>query len=61
MMSELSAKLGFLHENSSPYYPQENGQVEAINNVLKTMLQHMVAAHKTNCILKSTLHFGHIE
>jgi hypothetical protein len=25
MMSELYVKLGFLHENSSPYYPQENG------------------------------------
>jgi len=27
MMSELSAKLGFGHENSTPYYPQENDQV----------------------------------
>jgi transposase InsO family protein len=42
MMSELSAKLGFRHENSSPYYPQANGQVEAINKVLKTMIQRMV-------------------
>jgi uncharacterized membrane protein len=39
MMVELSTKLGFHHENSSPYYPQENGQVEAINKVLKTMIQ----------------------
>ena len=31
MMEELSAKLGFRHENSTPYYPQANGQVEAIN------------------------------
>jgi transposase InsO family protein len=30
MMSELHAKLGFRHENSSPYYSQANGQVEAI-------------------------------
>jgi hypothetical protein len=36
MMSELHVKLGFRHENSSPYYPQANGQVEAINKVLKT-------------------------
>ena len=42
MMEELSAKLGFLHENSTPYYPQANGQVEAINKVLKTMLRRMV-------------------
>jgi hypothetical protein len=48
MMSELSTKLGFRHENSSPYYPQANGQVEAINKVLKTMLQRMVGVNKTN-------------
>ena len=27
MMSELGDKLGFHHENSTPYYPQANGQV----------------------------------
>ena len=25
IMEELSAKLGFHHENSTPYYPQDNG------------------------------------
>jgi hypothetical protein len=48
MMSELHAKLGFLHENSSPYYHQENRQVEAINKVLKTMIQRMVGKKKTS-------------
>ena len=48
MMEELSTKLGFLHENSMPYYPQANGQVEAINKVLKTMLHRMVGDHKSN-------------
>ena len=48
MMEELSAKLGFFHENSTPYYPQANGQVEAINKVLKTMLRLMVGDHKSN-------------
>jgi transposase InsO family protein len=38
MMSELIEKLGLLHENSTPYYPQANGQVEEINKVLITML-----------------------
>ena len=47
-MEELSAKLGFLHENSTLYYPQANGQVEAINKVLKTMLCRMVGDHKSN-------------
>ena len=47
-MSELHVKLGFLHENSSPYYPQANGQVEAINKVLKTMIQRMVGENKTS-------------
>jgi hypothetical protein len=47
-MGELCTKLGFFHQNSSPYYPQENGQVEAINKVLKTMLQCMVGVNKTS-------------
>jgi hypothetical protein len=48
MMSELHVKLGFCHENSSPYYPQANRQVEAINKVLKTMIQCMVGENKTS-------------
>ena len=48
MMSEFHTKLGFHHENSSSYYPQENGQVEAINKVLKTMIQRMVWENKTS-------------
>ena len=48
MMVELSAKLGFRHENSTPYYSQANGQVKAINKVLKTMLHRMVGDHKSN-------------
>ena len=48
MMEELSAKLGFRHENSTPYYPQANGQVEAINKVLKTILRQIVGDHKSN-------------
>ena len=38
MMDELSAKLGFHHEKSSPYYPQANEQVEVVNKVLKNMI-----------------------
>jgi hypothetical protein len=37
-MSELTEKLGLCHENSTPYYPQVNSQVKAINKVLITML-----------------------
>jgi hypothetical protein len=48
MMSELTEKLGLRHENSTPYYPQANGQVEAINKVLTTMLRRMVGIHKSN-------------
>jgi transposase InsO family protein len=47
MMSKLHAKLDFFHENSSPYYPQANGQLEAINKVLKTMIQCMVGENIT--------------
>ena len=61
MMEELSAKLGFHHENSMPYYPQANGQVEAINKVLKTMLRRMVGDHKSNWHLILFLLFGLIR
>jgi transposase InsO family protein len=43
MMTELASKLGFTHDHSSPYYPQENGQVEAVNKSLKTILQKIVS------------------
>jgi hypothetical protein len=48
MMSELTEKLGLRHENSTPYYPQANGQVEAINKVLITMLRRIIRIHKTS-------------
>ena len=52
MMTELSAKLGFRHENSTPYYPQVNGEVEAIKKVLKHMINRMVGIHKSSWHLK---------
>jgi hypothetical protein len=48
MISELTDKLGLRHENSTPYYPWANGQVEAINKVLTTMLRRMVGIHKSS-------------
>jgi hypothetical protein len=39
MTSELTDKLGLRHDNSMPYYPQANGQVEVTNKVLITMLR----------------------
>ena len=47
-MDELMTKLGLRQDFSSPYYAQCNGQVEAINKVLKTMLQWMVNKDKNN-------------
>ena len=35
MMTELSVKLGFRHDNPTPYYPQANGQVEAMPTYVK--------------------------
>eukprot|EP00253_Pinus_taeda_P011946 PITA_11946 len=46
MMIELVSKLGRSHDSSTSYYPQANGQVEAINKVLKRMLQRMIGVHK---------------
>jgi hypothetical protein len=48
IMSKLTKKLGLHHENATPYYPQANGQVEAINKFLITMLQWMIGIHKKN-------------
>jgi hypothetical protein len=35
------------HGHSSPYYPQANGQLEAVNKSLKTILQKIVSQHKS--------------
>jgi hypothetical protein len=48
MMTELTSKLGLRQEHSSPYYPQENGHVEAINKSLKTILQCTINLAKSN-------------
>ena len=39
IMSELTSNLGLRQEHSSPYYPQENGHMEAVNKSFKTILQ----------------------
>eukprot|EP00253_Pinus_taeda_P006407 PITA_06407 len=38
----------FNQDQSSSYYLQANGQVEAVNGVLKTMIHRLVGNHKTN-------------
>jgi transposase InsO family protein len=48
MMTKLTSKLGLRQEHSSPYYPQANGQVEAINKTLKTILQRTINSAKSN-------------
>ena len=45
---ELSTFLKFQHQFSSAYYPQGNGQVEAVNKILKTILQLTIDQHKSN-------------
>ena len=48
MMEELASKLGYKQEHSSSYYPQANGQVEALNKSLNSILQQTIAQSKTN-------------
>ena len=48
MMTELTNQLGLCHDSSTPYYPQANGLVEAINKVLVTMIQRIIGIHRSN-------------
>jgi len=48
MMTELMTMLGFKHEHSSLFYPQANGQVEVVNNTLKSILHRTVNISRTN-------------
>ena len=48
MMTQLTTMLGFRQEHSSLYYPQENGQVEAVNKTLKTILKHTIDEARSN-------------
>eukprot|EP00253_Pinus_taeda_P006880 PITA_06880 len=48
LMSASALKLGFRQEHSSPYYPQANGQVEAVNKTLKTILQRKIDKNRSN-------------
>ena len=42
MMEKFPSMLGYKQENSSSYYPQVNGQVEAVNKSLKSILQRTI-------------------
>ena len=42
MMEELALKLGYKQDHSSYYYPQANGQVEAVNKSLSSILQRTI-------------------
>ena len=49
MITELTTMLGFRQEHSSSFYPQENGQVEAVSKTLKTILKCTINATQSNC------------
>ena len=53
--------LGFRQEHSSSYYPQANGQVEAVNKTLKTILKRTIDVAVLTGISCYTLLFGRIE
>jgi hypothetical protein len=48
MMIELAYNMGFKHDHLSPCYPQENGQVEAINKSIKTIFKKIVSQSNSN-------------
>ena len=44
-MKELTTKYGIRHYKSSPYHPQNNGQVESTNKVLESILTKTIHVH----------------
>ena len=48
-MIELTTMLGFRKDHLSSFYPQVNGQVEAVNKTLKTILKHTINGSWSNC------------
>ena len=48
MMLELMGWLGFHQENSSTYYPNVNGKVEAIDKGLKNIIYRISNKNKSN-------------
>ena len=57
-MTELASKLGFTHGHSSLYYPQEKGQVEAVNKSLKTILQKTIILNLNTSSIRFDSHRG---
>ena len=57
MMEELASKLGYKQKHYSSYYPQANGQVEAVNKSLKSIptnhrtKQDQLAYHVISCFV----------
>ena len=48
-MIYLTTVLWFRKDHSSSFYPQENGQVEAVKKTLKTILKHTINTIQSNC------------
>ena len=48
MMTELTTMLGFRKYHSSSFYPQANGQVEAVKKTLKPILKHTINVSWSN-------------
>ena len=48
LIKKLVEKYGIHHRISSPYHPQENGQVESTNKFIEGILTNIVANHRRN-------------
>nr|XP_027124429.1 uncharacterized protein LOC113741154 [Coffea arabica] len=53
-------RYGVLHKVSTSYHPQTNGQAEASNREIKSILEKMVRPDRKDWSVRLEMHYGHI-
>ena len=51
LVNEITAEFHIQHRKTTPYHPQENGMVEAFNNILENALTKVYNAYRYDGII----------